>query len=279
MEKNGNIFCDKAISDFTISIFFAESLPSKNAPQIRENKIPVKITGCTVIPHARIVYLQIIACILACKSLRQDIVFILDTSTSVGVRNFRKMLNFTKEFLQTADIDSGSVRVGLITYSSSVTIQFHLNTFSSKKDVFSAIDEVVYQSGSTNTAGALKALTVDMFTRDHGSREDVSNVTVIITDGVSNTNMRQTIPYAEEAKLAGISIYAIGIGIKETAELKEIASTPTANFFYTIDDFAELDQVRESLFESFCLGNVNVILIVEVTWRRFLSTTAFVLLF
>ncbi|XP_033728448.1 collagen alpha-4(VI) chain-like [Pecten maximus] len=202
------------------------------------------------------IYLQIIACILACKSLRQDIVFILDSSTSVGKRNFQKMLNFTKDFLLAADIDSGSVRVGLITYSTSVTIHFYLNTFSTKAEVFSAIDDVLYQAGSTNTADALKTLTADMFTQGHGDRDDVPSVVVVVTDGVSNINMRQTIPRADEARLSGIAIYAIGIGIKETAELQGIANTPTEDFLYTIEDFTELDQVKETLFESFCLGNI-----------------------
>ena len=49
-------------------------------------------------------------------------VIILDASTSVTERNFQKMLQFCKDFLRNADIDSGSVRVGVLIYSTEVNI-------------------------------------------------------------------------------------------------------------------------------------------------------------
>lgn len=49
-------------------------------------------------------------------------VIILDASTSVTERNFQKMLQFCKDFLRNADIDSGSVRVGVLIYSTEVII-------------------------------------------------------------------------------------------------------------------------------------------------------------
>ena len=41
---------------------------------------------------------------------------ILDSSSSVGVANFRKVLNFVVGLLQDANIDNGRVRVALMTF-------------------------------------------------------------------------------------------------------------------------------------------------------------------
>lgn len=58
-----------------------------------------------------------------------DMVLILDASTSVTETNFKKMLQFCKDFLRTADIDSGNVRVGVLIYSSEVCIAFCCKLF------------------------------------------------------------------------------------------------------------------------------------------------------
>jgi len=92
---------------------------------------------------------------------------------------------------------SGAVRVGILSYSTEVEVHFHLNSYSTKADVFNAIDKIPYAYGSTNTAGALMTLHSVMFTSANGDREGVPNTAIVITDGVSNIDARQTIPQAE----------------------------------------------------------------------------------
>ncbi|XP_033728441.1 uncharacterized protein LOC117317678 isoform X2 [Pecten maximus] len=187
-----------------------------------------------------------------CGSGKRDIVFVIDSSTSVGTDNFKKVLGFVKDLLSTADIDSGAVRVGVVLYSSEVIVQFHLNTFKTKTAVFRAIDDISYIYGNTNTAGGLLTLTEEMFTTANGDRGNVPNDAFVITDGESNINSRQTVPQAEMARSAGIDIYAIGIGLTETVELKGISSKPLDKFLYVVDDFADLQGLQEDMFESLC---------------------------
>ena len=47
---------------------------------------------------------------------KADMAIILDSSSSVGVANFRKVLNFVVGLLQDANIDNGRVRVALMTF-------------------------------------------------------------------------------------------------------------------------------------------------------------------
>ena len=60
---------------------------------------------------------------------KEDLVFILDSSTSVGGANYDKMKDFVKKFLDSANIDNGVVRVGLLSFSISVKVEFQLNSF------------------------------------------------------------------------------------------------------------------------------------------------------
>lgn len=203
-----------------------------------------------------------------CNSAEQDIVFVIDSSTSVGDGNFQKVLGFVKDMLTNADIDSGVVRVGALLYSTDVSIQFHLGTFKSKTDLFYAIETITYMYGNTNTAAGLLALTEEMFTLANGDRPDVPNIAFVITDGQSNINTFNTVPQAEVARAAGIEVYAIGIGLTETEELKGISSKPLEKYLHTVEDFTELEGLKKYLFTSMCPGNIFVLVVFIV--RTFL---------
>lgn len=183
-----------------------------------------------------------------------DLVIIVDSSTSVGRDNFNKTLKFCKDFLNNADIDSGNVRVGIVTYSTAVKVHFHLNSYSSKADVFTAIDNIPYLYGSTNTAGGLETMRTDMFTARNGDRPGAKNIAMIVTDGVSNINSRRTIPEAIQARDEGIHIYAVGIGLTDTRELDGMASEPIEKNRFVVADFDELSGLDEQVFAALCPG-------------------------
>ncbi|KAL3854733.1 hypothetical protein ACJMK2_013983 [Sinanodonta woodiana] len=194
--------------------------------------------------------------LLACGLAKVDLVFILDASTSVTEANYKKMLTFCKDFLGNADIDSGNVRVGVVIYSTDVNIQFHLKQYSRKTDIFAAIDKIPYIYGSTNTADGLRTMRTEMFTAANGDRPDADNVAVIITDGISNINARRTIPEAVQARAMGIHIYAIGIGLSDSKELDAIASEPSKDNSFSVQEFDELVGLENKIFSAICLETV-----------------------
>ncbi|XP_069108494.1 cartilage matrix protein-like [Argopecten irradians] len=197
----------------------------------------------------------------ACLSNEKDIVFVLDSSTSVGDDNFRRMIDFVKSFLHIADIDSGAYRVAVLTYSTNVQIQFLLNTWTTKSDIFSALDIIPYAYGSTNTADAIKMMRTEVFQIIHGDRPNVPNIAIIVTDGVSNINARRTVPEADEAKAVGIEIYALGIGLSDEEELKQLASSPLSEHLYTVKDFSELTLLKDNIFTTFCPGPTTQLMV------------------
>ena len=197
----------------------------------------------------------------ACGLSKVDAVIILDASTSVTERNFQKMREFAKDLVDKADVDSGSVRFGVLIYSTEVAIQFHLNEYRTSADIKAAIDTIPYIYGSTNSADALKTMHEVMFTRSNGDRPNVDNIGFMITDGISNINSRRTIPEAEAARDEGIHIYSIGIGLKDTRELDAMASVPASKNSFNVQEFEELEGLADSIFGGDACGKNKILFI------------------
>ena len=106
--------------------------------------------------------------------------------------------------------------------------------------------------GNTYTADALKAMNEIMFIESNGDRPNVRNIGVILTDGES-TDSRYVSQEAERAKLNGIHVFGIGVGLRKTDELKEIASVPASKNAFVLKGFNEL-RVFDERFFQFCPG-------------------------
>ena len=79
------------------------------------------------------------------------------------------------------------IRIGVIRFSSSASVIFHLNTHFIKEDVINAVDGISYPGGGTYTDKALQLL-IDTLGQGNGGRADngVPQIGVVITDGKSN---------------------------------------------------------------------------------------------
>lgn len=66
---------------------------------------------------------------------RADVVFLLDTSSSVYEPDFEKMKVFLSEFVDLFTIDIAKQRVASLTFSDEVRINFYLNDYYSNEEV------------------------------------------------------------------------------------------------------------------------------------------------
>lgn len=171
----------------------------------------------------------------------------------MGQDNFEKMLQFVKDFLGNADIDSGNVQAGVLTYSTSFKIEFQIGQHTTSAELQKAIDEIPYTYGSTNTADALLTMATKMFTTS-ADRPDAPNIAVVVTDGVSNINSRRTITEAVNARAKNIHIYSIGIGLRDTKEVFAIATPPPEENSFNVQSFDELRGLDQKIFSSICPG-------------------------
>ena len=91
-----------------------------------------------------------------CKSDPVDLIFLLDSSSSEGSRNFRTQLKFVHNFTQDFDIGPTAVQVGVVTFSTHVQNRIWLNSYRSKRALLNAIDRIPYLSGVTHTGQGLQ---------------------------------------------------------------------------------------------------------------------------
>lgn len=147
--------------------------------------------------------------------VKVDIVFVLDVFKSLGVDNYEKMKGFVKRFFDGVDIDNGDVWVGIVLYSIKVNVEFMLNFYNIKVDVFDVVNLIFWKCGSINIVDGFWVMCEEIFSEDNGDRYGVLNICIFIIDGVFNINFRRIIFEVEYVKVSGIYIFVIGIGFKD----------------------------------------------------------------
>ena len=84
---------------------------------------------------------------VVCRSSKADVVFVIDSSGSIGRNNFVKVQNFIKNIVDSFGISNNTVRVGLVQFSSSVVVEFNLLRYSNKNDITAAVQALQYHDG------------------------------------------------------------------------------------------------------------------------------------
>ena len=92
-----------------------------------------------------------------------DVVFVVDNSATISASKYRQLLDFVVNVVAQLDVDSGKVRVAVITYSDTTTVRFRFATYNTRQDVANAIFRLPYSGYETDTAAALRLLRNDLF--------------------------------------------------------------------------------------------------------------------
>lgn len=166
------------------------------------------------------------------------------------------MKTFAYNIANSFTIGPDDVQIGLLSFASVSTFRFYLNTYSTKSAVLSAINNIPYNSGGTNTAGALNTLRQSGFTSSAGARpssQGIPRVAIVVTDGYSNS-FSQTVAAANALHAAGIIGFAIGISGANTAELNAIASEPSYVAFISSFNSALLANLQQTISNEACTG-------------------------
>jgi hypothetical protein len=99
-----------------------------------------------------------------------DLVFLVDSSTSVGEANFLNELKFVQRLLANFIVDRHTTRVAVITFSSPNSVYPHVDYISNVVDdnhkcalLEEAMPKIPFVMGSTYTYGAMKEAQVSTF--------------------------------------------------------------------------------------------------------------------
>ncbi|KAI4553692.1 hypothetical protein MJT46_015872 [Ovis ammon polii x Ovis aries] len=189
-----------------------------------------------------------------------DIVFLLDGSSSIGRSNFREVRGFLEGLVLPFSGAAGAqgVRFAAVQYSDDPRTEFDLDALGSGGDVIRAIRELSYKGGNTRTGAAILHVADRVFLPQL-ARPGVPKVCILITDGKSQ-DMVDTA--AQRLKGQGVKLFAVGIKNADPEELKRIASQPTSDFFFFVNDFSILRTLLPLVSRRVCTtaGGVPVTL-------------------
>uniref|UniRef100_A0A8C7IBT5 Collagen alpha-1(XXVIII) chain n=1 Tax=Oncorhynchus kisutch TaxID=8019 RepID=A0A8C7IBT5_ONCKI len=198
-----------------------------------------------------------VSCGIKCKERPMELVFVIDSSESVGPENFEIIKDFVAALVDRVTVGRNATRIGLVLYSLEVKLEFNLARHMTKQDVKQAIRKMPYIGEGTHTGTAIRKATQEAF---YSSRKGVSKVAIVITDG--QTDKREPVKLdiaVREAHAANIEMYALGIvNMSDPTqpeflrELNLIASDPNSEHMYLIDDFNTLPALESKLVSKFC---------------------------
>jgi len=183
------------------------------------------------------------------KSAKIDMHLLVDTSGSVGKKNFGiQMQKIADAFVEEFEIGPAKTRVALTLYDSKAHHKFDLITYKNKDDLQKAIKKVGFVGKSTLTAKGMNAALKHF---DRFDRNDAKKVLVVFTDGESQDKNKITAAYRAWAN-KGATVFAIGIGkgIKR-ASLRQIAGGDDSKVLQS-PNFNVLGDLARDLLEGIC---------------------------
>lgn len=194
--------------------------------------------------------------IAECGGKPADVFFVLDSSGSIQDEEFKKELRFTEDVVSMFQIGEDKVRVGVLSFSKTVTPQFGLGDYVDRADLFRKISQVTYEGLGTNTGEALSYLHTKGLSPSQ-TRPSVPHIAVVLTDGMSQ-DMPATLREAKKVHEAGITVFVIGIGRQvDKIELEAIGSRPSSNYVFMIDSFDALNFIKKELAIKACKVEAN----------------------
>ena len=178
----------------------------------------------------------------------------IDTSGSIGSSNFQLIREFTANITAELICNSPQSLVGVILFSSNAHIEFNLQTYKNLSALLSAINNLPYNGGGTDTDEALTLLLSTAQNGVLGLRSDSSKVAIVITDGQSSSSSAAASLHASNI----FDVFAVGVDGAYLPELEDIASSPDFVFSTNTFNSVGLQQLQEEIIPQLCNGKYAI---------------------
>ncbi|XP_029361065.1 collagen alpha-6(VI) chain isoform X2 [Echeneis naucrates] len=182
----------------------------------------------------------------ACKDIPGDLLFLIDSSGSIEVADYIKMKDFMKSVISKSSIGQNEVHVGVMQFSTVQQLEFPLNRFYTKEEMYNNIDAMLQIGGGTHTGGAITDIS-QYFDAAQGGRPGLRQRLVVITDGEAQDEVKGP---ALALRNKGVVVYAIGVVDANTTQLLEISGSPDR--MYSERDFDALKDLESQLALELC---------------------------
>jgi Mg-chelatase subunit ChlD len=188
-------------------------------------------------------------------SNRADIIFVLDASGSIRQERFPIIKDFVESIMREFHVGPTKTQFGVAYFSDNAFVQHHLNTYNTNiQDNVLSMKLTPFLTGRTHSKSALDLVRSSMFTTANGDRGSATNIAIFITDGNSNIQAEETLKAAAEARLAGIHIMVIPVGLdfSNMVEISGMVSAPVEQNILFVQEFSELQTIVTNLTLATC---------------------------
>lgn len=158
------------------------------------------------------------------------------------------MRDFVERVVETLSVDDNKDRVSVVQYSRDPSVQFYLNTYTTKGEILDTVRGLRHKGGRPlNTGAALQYVRDNVFTASAGSRrlEGVPQVLVLLSGGRSFDSVDAP---ASALKQLGVSTFAIGVKNSDSVELQKITRDPSRAL--SVSEFRDLPSVQQQVESS-----------------------------
>ncbi|XP_041589503.1 LOW QUALITY PROTEIN: collagen alpha-5(VI) chain [Vulpes lagopus] len=197
-----------------------------------------------------------------CEDMKADIMFLVDSSGSIGHNNFGKMKTFMKNLLAKIQIGPDSTQIGVVQFSDINQEEFQLNKYFTQNETSDAIDRMSLINRGTLTGSAL-TFVGQYFTPTKGARTKVKKFLILITDGEAQDPVRDP---AKALRDKGVVIFSVGVYGANRTQLEEISGD--SSLVFQVENFDDLKTVESKLIFRVCAlhdcKNIKVLDIVFV---------------
>lgn len=178
--------------------------------------------------------------------MKADIMFLVDSSGSIGSANFIKMKTFMKNLVNKTQIGADRVQVGVVQFSDVNKEEFQLNKYMFQSKISDAIDQMKY-IGETTLTGSALTFVAQYFSPDKGARPNVRKFLILITDGEAQDIVKGP---AVALRQEGVIIYSVGVFGANVTQLEEISGRPEMVFY--VENFDILQHIGNDLVFGIC---------------------------
>lgn len=181
-------------------------------------------------------------------------VFLLDSAGSIHLERWQNLTNFAADIVRQLDVHPNRTRVGLIYWSDSAFVAFHLNQYPTRQDVIQAITYAPYLGGKTNTAAGLQLLRETAFQEATGDRSYAKNIAILVANQESTVDQKATVAEAIKCRLAGIKMMVVRIEnrLQNSIEMETIASLPRSSNLFFVSKLSQLPSIVNSVVSETC---------------------------
>ncbi|XP_050978409.1 vWFA and Collagen domain-containing protein [Labeo rohita] len=190
-----------------------------------------------------------------CSTTPNDLAFIIDGSSSLGIPNFetakRWLINITSGF----DVSTRHTQVAVVQYSDTPRLEIPLGKHQNNQELIEAISSISYLGGNTRTGRAIKFATDHVFGMPNRTSLSPRNrIAVVLTDGRSQDDVEDA---AMEARAQNIVLFAVGVGNEITnTELVSVANKPPSTYVLHVEDYKSIASIWDLMEQKLCEESV-----------------------